>query len=903
MSETKKYFVFISYSSKDNEDDNKWAEWLRHELEHWHLPTTYNGVKPQRDNLREVFRDRDGFSAGLEWDKQVKPILENSQNLIVLCSPNAKKSEAVNEEVKFFVDTGKEEHIFPFIIEGNGPDDCFPPALKRNKVGGDVNKDGGREDAFLKVVAGMLGVEFHDLRNKYQLEKIEQEQIEREKKENLQRLQSRYVAEKAEKLITEGDYYLARRLALEILPQNIKKKDRPYVAEAEAFLRKACEKENAVLISHTGTVRKAVFNSNESKIISNSYDGQLFVWNAKSGALIGKKDSIDLFAVHPTLPIIATASFDTIIIRNAKSLKCICKPFVHPRFSAENTIVWSVAFSKYGDYVVSGTSNGYVCVWDIRGTLLLSFPHENGEDLAVHDINADVENTIITTTHDSTKVWRLDGEKIIFCKYLHKHENEKYQKCHVKISNDGQFVVYSSDNIIYISDTHEFRIINTLTLPTHNKGVLSLDISVDDRCVVVGCGEELYVYKCYSEYDARHINIGSSKVKWRNISFIKYDVIIQEVKFNKNGDSVLVSLDNGELRLLKFGNTNTLHALSIAADSIDFSPNGKLFAVITDDGWNPSVFRTSNYLEVPNIELMDSETINLFVENKIGVEQNKIFFRGDSSLLVMRKIGSEELHETNIVNNTAIQKSFDFSNYTNHRCIFKTVSRNGRRAVFVFKDGTMLLVDVRKEKVIGIMEYPSITTVLRASVAFSYDSRYIVSSVENQKNKVWNAEDGTFITELNMTDNYSGGDICFNKSGSMIMLSSKTWAGTIYLWDWDKNTKMAYQKDPLKLPLLGVNEKNLSVAFSSDDALVVSASNEKIRIWDVQSGIILKEFSHVGDKKFVRFSPDGKQIITSDGKRLFVWEYPTLQELINMTRKRFGSRKLTTEERKQYYLE
>lgn len=902
----KKYFVFISYSSKDNEDDNKWAEWLRHELDHWHLPATYpkNKPKPDRDNLREVFRDRDGFSAGKDWWEQAKEKLDQSQNLIVICSPNSKNSPAVNKEVKYFINNlneGIDDKVYPFIIEGDKPEECFPEALRNSKVGGDVNKDGGREDAFLKVVAGMLNVDFHDLRDRYQLEKIEEERIEREKKENLQRLQSRYVAEKAEKLITEGDYYLARRLALEILPQNIKRKDRPYVAEAEAFLRKAFEKENAILNGHAGTMQKAIFNKDESKIISNSYDGQLFVWDAKSGVLIRKKNGIDLFDVHPSLPIMVTAFFDKVVLRNPDTFKCFSKSFVHPQFSAGKTIVRSVAFSKYGDYVVSGTFNGYVCIWDIKGTLLLSFPHENGEDLAVDDINADIENIIITTTHNSTKVWWFDGEKITFCKYLHRHENKKYQKCHVKISNDGKFVVFSSDNTIYISDAQEFRVVNTLTLPSHNEGIMSIDISTDDRCIVVGCGENLYVYKCYPEFYVHHVNIGLSNVKWRNISSTKYDVIIQEVKFNQDGDSILVCLDNGELRLLKLEDTNSLHTLSIAADSIDFSPNGKLFAVITDDGWNPSVYRTSDYFELPNIELMDSETINLFIENKIGVEQNKISFRGNAYLLVMRQIG--ELNEMNIINNTATQKWFDFSNYTNHRCIYKTISRNGKRAVFVFKDGTLLLVDVKKEKVVRIMEHPLSKTVLFASVAFSYDSRYIVSSIENQNNKVWNAEDGIFITELHTTDNYSGGDVCFNNSGSMIMLSSKTWTGTIYLWDWDKNTKRAYPKDPLKLPLLGVNEKNFSVAFSSDDALIVSASYEKIRILDVQSGMILKEFPHVGDKKFVRFSPDGKKIITSDGKKMYVWDYPTLQELINETRKRFINRKLTLEDRKHYYLE
>ena len=113
MEQNKEYFVFISYSSLDNE----WAIWLRHELEHYHLPASFNGRTDVRDNLRKVFRDRDELSAGPEWDAQVQKALDNTNNLIVICSPHFAKSEAVNKEVETFIALGKEDHISPFIVE------------------------------------------------------------------------------------------------------------------------------------------------------------------------------------------------------------------------------------------------------------------------------------------------------------------------------------------------------------------------------------------------------------------------------------------------------------------------------------------------------------------------------------------------------------------------------------------------------------------------------------------------------------------------------------------------------------------------------------------------------------------------------------------------------------------
>lgn len=148
MTRNKEYFVFISYSRLDNE----WAIWFRHELEHYHLPVSFNGRTDVRDNLRKVFRDR---------DEQVQKTLEDTNNHIVICSPHSVKSETVNKEIEKIIALGKEDHLFPFIVEGDKPENCFPPALRLSKLGGDVNKDSDRDTDFIKVVAGMGNLNGH----------------------------------------------------------------------------------------------------------------------------------------------------------------------------------------------------------------------------------------------------------------------------------------------------------------------------------------------------------------------------------------------------------------------------------------------------------------------------------------------------------------------------------------------------------------------------------------------------------------------------------------------------------------------------------------------------------------------------------------------------------------------
>ena len=248
MKQEKEYFAFISYKSEDVE----WATWLQNELEHYHLPASFNGRTDVPKELRPVFRDIDELSAGNLPD-QIKQALTNSQNLIVICSPQAAESPWVNQEVETFISLGRTDRIFPFIVEGNSPSEFFPPALRNlpkneERLGGDVSKK-GRDAAFVKVVAGMLGVGFDSLWNRYEKEKAEEERKQREQRDKLMISQSRFLVEKANDLVDKGDSYTARLLALEALPKDLDNPDRPYISEAEAVLRKADLSNNVTKVS------------------------------------------------------------------------------------------------------------------------------------------------------------------------------------------------------------------------------------------------------------------------------------------------------------------------------------------------------------------------------------------------------------------------------------------------------------------------------------------------------------------------------------------------------------------------------------------------------------------------------------------------------------------------------
>lgn len=168
-----KYRAFLSYSRSDE----KTARWLHGELDRYRTPKSLMHLRGTRgpipQSLHPIFRDRTDLSGGGALGDHITAALDESECLIVLCSPSAKLSEWVNHEVSRFVDAGRIDRIFPVIVEGvpDVPDieaAYFPPALHSlgllaidlrdfRRADGRLVGD-GRQIGKLKLIAGLLSV-------------------------------------------------------------------------------------------------------------------------------------------------------------------------------------------------------------------------------------------------------------------------------------------------------------------------------------------------------------------------------------------------------------------------------------------------------------------------------------------------------------------------------------------------------------------------------------------------------------------------------------------------------------------------------------------------------------------------------------------------------------------------
>ena len=190
-----KYWAFISYSHADA----KWGDWLHAALETYRAASRLvrtakpEGAVPKR--IFPVFRDREELASSSSLGGNIEGALRLSRALVLICSPRAAASRWVNEEVKLYKSMGREDRVFCLIVDGepNAPADsglleCFPAAARFQ-----LNRDGemsnepaepiaadaregkdGKRNALLKLIAGIIGVPFDELRQRERQRQLRQ---------------------------------------------------------------------------------------------------------------------------------------------------------------------------------------------------------------------------------------------------------------------------------------------------------------------------------------------------------------------------------------------------------------------------------------------------------------------------------------------------------------------------------------------------------------------------------------------------------------------------------------------------------------------------------------------------------------------------------------------------------
>ena len=174
------YFAFISY--KRGGIDQQVANWIHSKLEKYPYPRELVEKENRPDHeelIRSIFLDtKDLPVTDQSFTEEIREAIKNSRYLVVVASKMSAKSEYVNMEVEYFLEThdGDTSRILPVFIDS--VEDGLPPVLRNSDM---LSRHcpvyASSQDAkneinlycFYHIVAFLLKVEFRVIYDRYKV--------------------------------------------------------------------------------------------------------------------------------------------------------------------------------------------------------------------------------------------------------------------------------------------------------------------------------------------------------------------------------------------------------------------------------------------------------------------------------------------------------------------------------------------------------------------------------------------------------------------------------------------------------------------------------------------------------------------------------------------------------------
>ncbi|PWE17767.1 hypothetical protein DDZ18_08930 [Marinicauda salina] len=856
------YKAFISYNHKDV----GWAEWLETELEAFRVPIDLIGAwappGPVPSGVSPVFRDRTSLAAGSHLDDGLRETLDASASLIVVCSPNSAKSDYVNEEVAHFKRSGKGHRIFPIIVGGEPFDkknECFVEALKREidpstgeltktetaPIAADARKEGeGRDEAFVKLVAGLLGVDVGELREKHNV-KLEQEKAEAvrrakiatyaslaalvlmviaggigvgayQQRQSALARESELVARYVQKSFGRGEEVVAAALLAEVLPTTsgalLSRPETPEAIELAADLLDS-RVLTRTLNSHEGPVRMSALSPDGTRIATASADGAARVWDAETGerlALIEHEGEVA-----------------------------------------------SVVFSRDGARVLTASADGTARVSDA----------ETGEQIAVFSQEAPLRAAVFdsagarvaTAGEDGTaRVWRLsDGEQVVAL------DHDDAAVVSLAFRSDGrQIVTIAADGAARLWDPVNGRLTATMR---HDSPIRTARFSPRGWRLVTASGD--------GPARVWRTNGGALLDEVRAEADAGLESAAMSAAFSPLSDQLITTSSDNAIRIwdarpgvdIKLGATLRGHSAAVW-DAVYSADESVIITAARDDTirvWDPETEETRGVLR---LAALSDARANTHSGDAAEPPAGQIALSADGSRLVT--LAGD--HRAAVWSLDALSAGARAS-----------VALDGhgdrvRRAVFDPLGETLATGSDDKDAAIWdasgerLSVYSGHAAPVR-DVAVSPDGAWLATASDDGTAIVWNRETGKLEA---MFEGHEGPvlDLAWAPDGAWLATASAD--RTVRLWDVGSDAPTRVLRDHGG----GVR----SVAISPDGTQIATGSEDGVaRLWSVETGEVVSALrGHAGWIRRVAFSGDGSRLVSaSDDTTAVVWELATGRRL------------------------
>ena len=188
------YDAFISY--KHAPLDSKIADHVQKNLEHFRIPDKIR-QKTGKKKIERVFLDKDELPITADLSETISSALKSAEFLIVICSPETKKSIWVQREIEFFLEHHTRNNVLTVLVDGE-PFEVIPEILLKEER--TITDEEGREH---KVT-----IDLEPLSCDYRMP------ISKAKKKEFPRLASAIIGCSYDELMDRNRQYRTRRMAL-----------------------------------------------------------------------------------------------------------------------------------------------------------------------------------------------------------------------------------------------------------------------------------------------------------------------------------------------------------------------------------------------------------------------------------------------------------------------------------------------------------------------------------------------------------------------------------------------------------------------------------------------------------------------------------------------------------------
>jgi WD40 repeat protein len=858
---TTRYWAFISYSHADR----AWADWLHKALERYRIPRRLIGLPtatgPIPARIAPVFLDRAELAASGDLDASIRNALCASRSMIVICSPAATTSSRVTQEIELFRDL-KSSHILPLIVAGrpnaeqrggSAMEECFPLPL-RNRViletGGSTAPfaadlrpgKGGRQEALLKVVAGILDLNLNQLR---------QRDTQRRRlrwvtatilclagmlgasglaayawtqRNAALKAQVRLLTEVATQRLNAFDVAGARGIILEVLTNPEYAPGRTS-AEINVFQEvRAADAQLAVLSGHTDFLRSASYSPDGKRIVTASLDKTARIWDARTGVqlavLSGHGDRVNSAVFSPDGMRIVTASSDkTARIWDAGTGAQLAELSGHDdrlisaEYSPDGTrivtasygespIIWDVrtgvklttlaghsatvthaAYSPDGARIVTASFDQTARIWDARTGASLAVLSGHAATVESAAYSPDGAQIVTASADKTARIWdsRTGASLAVLSGHAATVESAAYSP------NGAQIVTASDDKTARVWNAHTGALLAVLS--GHGDRVASAAYSPDGSQIVTASVDQ--TARIWDAHAAQAM------------VFEGHHDLVRSAAYSPDGTRVVTASFDQTARIWDARTGAQLAVLSGHRDRV-------ISAVYSHDGMHI-------------LTASDDQTARVW-DARTGAQ-----------LAIL----------------------------TGHRATVESAafSPDDTRIVTASFDQTARIWDARRGVQLTVLSGHGATI---ETAAYSPDGTHIVTASDDQTARVWDARTGAQLAVL-----YGHGaaveSAAYSPDGMQIITASDD--KTVRIW----NSRTAAQV----AVLFGHSERVISAAYSPDGTRVVSASSDKTaRIWDARTGVQLTVLAGHGDRvSSAEYSPDGAHVVTaSSDKTARIWD-------------------------------